>query len=100
MPETRRLQTCAARKGRSLLKEAIVRWRYEGGGPGLHVPSINTGRGAHYCGKPKGLETRRQRETDMHAASLRTGEVRSLKGPGVTVVKTRNRAIYPWAGRS
>ena len=54
MLETRRLQTCAAWKGRSLLKETIVRWKYEGGGPGLHVPSRNTGRGVHGCGKPKG----------------------------------------------
>ena len=68
MPETRRLQTCAARKGRSLPKEATARWHYEGEGPGLHVPSINTGRGADCCGKPKGLKARRQRETDMHAS--------------------------------
>jgi hypothetical protein len=70
VPETRRLQTCVARKGRSLLKETIVRWVYEGGGPGLHVPSINTGRGAHCCGKPKGLEACKRRETDMHATSF------------------------------
>jgi hypothetical protein len=93
VPETRRLQTCAAQKGRSFPKEATVRWPYEGRGPGLHVPSINTDRGAHHCGKPKSLETRRQRETNMHAINLRIDEVRSPKRPGVTVVKTRNRAI-------
>jgi hypothetical protein len=54
VPETRRLQTSAARKGRSLLKETAVRRQYEGGGPGLHVPSRNTGRGVCGCGKLKG----------------------------------------------
>ena len=54
MPETRRLQTCAARKDRSLPKETAVRRLYEEEGPGLHVPSRNTGRGVHGCGKPKG----------------------------------------------
>src|SRR3989304_4942158 len=52
--ETRRLQTWAARKGRILPKETAVKRQYEGGGPGLHVPSRNTGRGVHSCGKPKG----------------------------------------------
>jgi hypothetical protein len=54
--ETRRLQTCAAWKDRSLLKETSVRWEYEGGGLGLHVPSRNTGRGVHGRGKPKGVK--------------------------------------------
>ena len=93
MPETRRLQTCAAQKDRSLPKETAVKRQYEGGGPGLHVPSRNTDRGAHNRGKPKGLKTRRQRETNMRATKLMLSEARSLKGPGVTIVKTRNQAI-------
>jgi hypothetical protein len=92
VPETRRLQTCAARKGRSLLKETTVRWRYEGEGPGLRVPSINTGRGAHYCGKPKGLKPGRAGKPKCTQPAS-AGQVQGLKGPEVTVVKTRNRAI-------
>gem|GEM_PF-2075913 len=56
MPETRRLQTCAAQKDRIHPKETAVKRQYEGGGPGLHVPSRNTGRGVHSCGKPKGYK--------------------------------------------
>ncbi len=99
MLETRRLQTCAAWKGRSLPKETIVRWKYEGGGLGLHVPSRNTGRGVHIRGKPKGTETRRHRETNMHAASL-AGQVRSLKGLGVTGVRLETGRSSPGQGEA
>jgi hypothetical protein len=96
--ETRRLQTCAAWKGRSLPKETAVRRKYEGGGPGLHVPSRNTGRGVHSRGKPKGPEARRRRETNMHTASLRAGKVRSLKGLEVTVVRLETGRSIPGQG--
>ena len=76
-----------------------MRWHYEGEGPGLHVPSINTGRGAHRCGKPKGLEACRRRETDMHATSL-SGEVRSLKGLGVTALRLETRRSSPGQGEA
>ncbi len=100
MPETRRLQTCAARKGRSLLKETVVRRQYEGGGPGLHVPSRNTGRGVYGCGKPKGVEACRRRETNMRTASFRAGEVRSLKGLGVTAVSLETGRSSPGQGEA
>ena len=58
----------------------------------MHVPSRNTGRGVHGCGEPKGIEARKRRKTEMHAASL-AGEVLGLKGPEVAAVITRNRAI-------
>ena len=56
MPETRQLQTCAARKNRSLPKEPAVKRQYEEGGSGLHVPSRNTGRGVYSYGKPKSVK--------------------------------------------
>ena len=92
MPETRRLQTSAARKGRSFSKETAARRQYERRGPGLHTPSINTDRGAYGCGKLKGAKPESKgKPTCTHPA--KAGEVRSLKGLGVTAVKTRNRAI-------
>ena len=78
VPETRRLQTFAAQKGRILLKETAVKRQYEGGGPGLHVPSRNTGRGVYSYGKPKsdklvskGKPTRTQLRKEPGAGSER-----------------------------
>lgn len=68
-PETRRLQTFAARKERSLHKEPVVTQQYDGGGPGLQVPSRNTGRGVHSCGKLKGRQACKRRETNKRTAS-------------------------------
>ena len=85
MPETRQLQTFAAQKDRSLHKEPAATQYYEGGGPGLQVPSRNTGRGVNCCGKLKGRQACKRRETNKHTASF-AGEVRGLKGPGVTAL--------------
>jgi hypothetical protein len=66
----------------------------------LHVPSRNTGRGVHGCGKPKGLKARRRRETDMRAAKRKLSEARSLKGLGVTVVKLETGRSSPGQGEA
>jgi hypothetical protein len=92
VPETRRLQTCAARKGRILPKETVVKRRYEGGGPGLHVPSRNTGRGVYSCGEPKGYKPVSIGKP-TRAQPPQGGQAQGLKGPGVTAVQTRNQTI-------
>jgi len=94
VPETRRLQTCAAQKGRSLSKETIVRWQYEIKGPGLHVPSRNTGRGVHGCGKPKGLKPVGVGKP-ICAQLAKACEVQSLKGLGVTALRLETERSSP-----
>jgi hypothetical protein len=70
VPETKRLKTFAAQKERSLPKEPAATQQYEGGVPGLQVPSRNTGRGVHRRGKLKGRQACKHRETDKRATSL------------------------------
>ena len=53
----------------------------------MHVPSRNTGRGVHGCGKLKGLKPEGVGKPTCAQLSLKLGEARSLKGLGVTAVK-------------
>ena len=76
----------------------MATWRYEGGGPGLHFPSRNTGRGVHGFGKPKGQTACKQRETNRRTTSLWAGEARGLKGPGVKAVKLETGRSSPGQG--
>ena len=46
------------------------------------------------------VKARRRRETNMHAASLLAGEVRSLKGLGVTVVRLETGRSSPGQGEA
>ena len=92
MPETRQLQTFAAQKDRSLHKEPVATQQYEGGGPGLQVPSRNTGRGVHSCGKLKGLQACKRRETNKRAASFGWSGAGSERARSHSF-DTRNRTI-------
>ena len=70
----------------------MATWEYAGGGLGLHVQSRNTGRGAHCCGKLKGKKPESIGKP-IRAKLAQASEVQGLKGPGVTAVNARNRAI-------
>jgi hypothetical protein len=76
----------------------MATYKYEGGGPGLHAPSRNTGRGDYGCGKPKGKQARKHRETNMRTTSVYTGEARGLKWPEVTAVKLETGRSSPGQG--
>ncbi len=63
---------------------------YEGGGPGLHVPSRNTGRGVQDCGKHKGKKPA-SKGKPISAQPSKDGEAQGLKGPEVTVLILETR---------
>jgi hypothetical protein len=77
----------------------MATWGYEGGGPGSHVPSRNTGRGVYSCGKPKGLKPVSVGKPKCAQSAL-SGEALSLKGPGVTAATLETRRSSPGQGEA
>ena len=72
----------------------MATYKYEGGGPGLHVPSRNTGRGDYRCGKPK---SKKLVSTGKPTSAQRTNvrEARGPKWPGVTEMKLETGRSSP-----
>ncbi|NWF86787.1 hypothetical protein HXY32_03125 [Candidatus Bathyarchaeota archaeon] len=65
----------------------------------MHVPSRNTGRGVHNCGKPKGFKpVSTGKPTSTQPAQA--GKVRGLKGPEVTVVRLETGRSSPGQGEA
>ena len=75
----------------------MVTQYYEGGGPGLQVPSRNTGRGVHSCGKLKGRKPESAGKPTSTQPAF-AGEVRGLKGPGVTALTLETGRSSPGQG--
>jgi hypothetical protein len=67
---------------------------YEVGGPRLHVPSRNTGRGVHGCGELK-AENAGGEGKPKCLQSVFTDERLSLKGLGVTAMKLEAERSSP-----
>ena len=65
----------------------------------MHAPSINTGRGVHGRGKPKGEKPGGEGKPTCTQPPL-GGEVRSLKGPGVTDLRLEARRSSPGQGEA
>jgi hypothetical protein len=65
----------------------------------LHVPSRNTGRGVQGCGKPKGAKPEGVGKPTCTQPAL-TGEVRSLKGLGVTALRLETGRSSPGQGEA
>ena len=72
----------------------MATWNYDGGGPGLHAPSRNTGRGVHGRGEPKGIKPVSAGKPKAHNQPC-AGEALGLKGPGVAAVKPETERSSP-----
>ncbi len=73
--------------------------QYEDGGPGLHVPSRNTGRGVHGHGELKG-EKPESRGKPTSAQPALAGEARRLKGREVMAMRLETRRSSPGQGEA
>jgi hypothetical protein len=73
--------------------------QYGNGGPGLHVPSRNTGRGVHNYGKLKGVKPECVGKPTNAQPAL-AGEAWRLEGRGVIVVRLETGRSSPGQGEA
>jgi len=81
-----------ARKDRSSPKETPATGKYEGRGPGSHLPSGDTGRGVHGRGEPKGVNPEGAGKPTSPQPG-KPGEGRGPKRARSHSHETRNQAI-------